>query len=204
MEEDLLPWPQSGDKLFEEGSDWWNNAVTDFRPGDWYPYVEGYRRAADVLVQHVAKHRSDTDLLVYPIAFLYRHYLELHLKTLIQEGSKLQESQPKPRHTHDLGQLWQECRSVLEGLSTQCPEADLDAVEACIRELSEIDPRSMAFRYPVDKTGSPSCSQLGRVSLRQMAEVMARLAGLLDAIETEADLELEFRQQMAAEYGDVF
>ncbi len=45
--------------------------------------MEGYRRGARLLVEHVDEHARDQDFLVYPIMFLYRHHIELALKNII-------------------------------------------------------------------------------------------------------------------------
>ena len=61
------------EQLFKAGVEWWLNACLDPFHEDWYAYTEGYKRAANVLVEHVRGKRSDLDVLVYPIIFLYRH-----------------------------------------------------------------------------------------------------------------------------------
>ena len=65
--------------------DWWNNACLNFMEGKntWYGYFRGYQRAAELLVQYVDCEKQYQDTLVFPIIFLYRHYLELILKDTI-------------------------------------------------------------------------------------------------------------------------
>jgi hypothetical protein len=40
--------------------------------GGWVLYSMGYKRAGDLLVQHVSANRGDADTLVYPIVFINR------------------------------------------------------------------------------------------------------------------------------------
>ena len=48
------PWPRKGDVLFVDGGDWLQNACVGWSGDEWHGYAEGYRRAAELLVQHVA------------------------------------------------------------------------------------------------------------------------------------------------------
>jgi hypothetical protein len=50
----------------------------------WYDYTIGYKEAADILVGHVESTGRRADKLGYPILFLYRHHLELVVKSLIR------------------------------------------------------------------------------------------------------------------------
>ena len=56
--------------------------------GDRYPYVAGYKDAADKEVEGAINDFSDN--LVYPIMFLYRHYLEIMIKQMFWEFRSLQ------------------------------------------------------------------------------------------------------------------
>lgn len=56
------------------------------------------------------------------------------------------------------------------------------AVEACIKEFSEIDERSEAFRYPVSREGKPLLevnaylASLRYIDLQHLAENMKKIA----------------------------
>src|SRR5262249_50330134 len=96
---DEIRWPRKGDILFEAGSDWWHNAWGGWAHDQWAGYAEGYKLAADLLVQHVVETRSNQDLLVFPIVFLYRQALEVALKHLILQGFQLLDIDEKlPTH----------------------------------------------------------------------------------------------------------
>src|SRR5947209_3389712 len=55
--------------------------------GQWSIYAEGYKALADAGVEHAK--RWDMDIVVYPIIFCYRQYLELRLKELIVTAGAL-------------------------------------------------------------------------------------------------------------------
>ncbi|MEX2264714.1 MAG: hypothetical protein WD696_22360 [Bryobacteraceae bacterium] len=59
-------------------------AATAF-DGQWDRYMEGYYDAADTLVDEYAS-KLEASWIVYPILFMYRHSLELLIKSLIMEA----------------------------------------------------------------------------------------------------------------------
>ena len=78
-------WPHDVDGVLGATRDWRTNASVNWG-GDTL-YIDGYKTAADTLVNHVARDRYTSDTLVYPIVFSYRQYLELMLKALLEEAS---------------------------------------------------------------------------------------------------------------------
>lgn len=78
-----------GNKLFRDGDDWENNSIIRRSTSNqWLFYVEGYRIAAERLVDNVLTTQTERDTLIYPIVFLYRHYIEIQLKEIIIIGSE--------------------------------------------------------------------------------------------------------------------
>lgn len=69
--------------------EWYLNAQLHVTPDKWDTYAEGYKSAGDIAVQYVVENNWYQDFLVYPIVFLYRHYLELRLKELYFVSSRL-------------------------------------------------------------------------------------------------------------------
>jgi len=201
MKDNQIPWPRKGDQLFKADVDWWHNACLNYLPDQWGVYADGYKRAADLLVELVGNMKRDQDILVFPIAFVYRQYIELRLKELVKNGNLLLGIGEKAPQHHKIDQLWRHARSIMEHAWPDGPVQDLDAVEACIRQFSERDPSSTAFRYPTDKAGNPSLDGLKHVNLRNLSEVMERLASLLDgasmAISHYLDQKWEMEQQSA-------
>lgn len=183
-----LAWPRKGDILFAPGEDWWNNASLDYSFGSVSLYARGYLDGANHLVEHVIETKSDQDTLVYPVVFLYRQYLELAMKGIIRVGRQLQgrkrQLQGKKRDSldeHKLGDLWREVREIFELVWLDGSKEDLDNVQTAIAEFESIDPKSVAFRYPVDKKGKPALpTNCRRINLRNLREVMERIANLLN------------------------
>ena len=71
--------------LFSRAEDWQNNACISAFCGSEFAYAEGYRLAANALVEHTGGTSRDLDFLIYPTVFLYRHHLELVLKQVIEK-----------------------------------------------------------------------------------------------------------------------
>ncbi|MCE5199369.1 MAG: hypothetical protein ABFD54_09590 [Armatimonadota bacterium] len=203
--DDNILWPEKGDTLFADAEDWQYNACLDKFGGDWYAYIEGYRLAADTIVEHVTQRcRRGVDLLVYPIVFLYRHHLELRLKSLIMDGKQLYNDLPEFPKTHKIDILWKECREILEKVWPNGPKEELDAVEACITEFNTIDPKSEAFRYPVNRQEAPILpSELKTINIRHLADSMAKVANLLDGAHCGISEYLDIKRDEEIEYWKV-
>lgn len=192
------------------------------RGGNAYAYAEGYRRAGQILADHVIQNRWDTDFLVYPIMFLYRHNVELQVKRLIPLGASVMDQPINPAdekaltESHDLNRLWSIFKPILSKAAKGglfLPVNDIDAIGSYIRQLHEIDQGSFAFRYVVTKTGAPSIDKekLPHINVSVLAECMEKLTGYLfglgeafrEAWDIKCEMEAEARAEMAQYYdGD--
>jgi hypothetical protein len=142
-----------GDKLFSQGEPAYG-ACLSRHPGErLYQLIEGYKLAADLLVEQGEDEAWRRRKLVYPIVFCYRHFLELTLKAMLDEYGEMANISPNWSH-HRLENLWNDFRALLRNLGSDQPEDDgTEAVERCIAEFAKIDPSSLTFRYPIDKKG---------------------------------------------------
>jgi len=84
--------------------------------------------------------------------------------------------------------------------------ADIEGIDDYIRQLSAVDPDSFSFRYTHSRKGNPSLpAELRHINLRHFAEMLERLAGFLDGLNTglsvlqdgKAEMEAEWRNEMA-------
>ena len=75
-------------------------------------YAEGYKHAGDTLVQSLR--RSDKQVLVFSVCYLYRHYLELMIKGLTRLANSILDGRSDYRPSHPLETLWRECMPLLE------------------------------------------------------------------------------------------
>jgi hypothetical protein len=130
----------------------------------WPLQAKAYKACADKLVEVAAAtptlYSSGNYLL--PVAFLYRHYLELMLKGLLWSGVQLEkiEVSRKILKEHYLGKIWTKSSALLADVLDTEDHASIDAAGILVREYDEIDESSAEFRYPRRKDGTLSLSSL--------------------------------------------
>ena len=102
--------------------------------------------------------RTDPDILllpdhdygIAPLAFLFRHYIEIKLKGLILYKGK------SFRLTHDISKLLEQLRDILTSERTNGDERLSAKTCTVINEFQKLDEGSDGFRYPYDKNSTPS------------------------------------------------
>jgi hypothetical protein len=185
---------EDGDGLFGQRGPWQYEAQLDFDPLREYRYLEGYRTAAEFMSGHVLKNRHDVEVLVVPILFCYRHWVELRLKDLWALRQTLANEESPPLGTHDLRALWGHVRPLFEEVWPDGDRAELDRLEVILHELADADPRE-SFRYSVGKDGTPSLPEdLVRINVLNVRRVMAKVAILLDGAASFIEEHLSYRE----------
>ncbi|KEQ53289.1 hypothetical protein [Sphingobium chlorophenolicum] len=170
-------WPTAGDMPFVEATKQADNAV--IAEDDFTRLVlmtEGYKSAADLAVAHAASNRFDRDLLVFPILFNYRQFIELSLKYHLATHGRAVGIDANWK-THDLAVLWTSFREMLERYGTTDPDEADPVVESVVLEFAKIDPGSYSNRYPVDRQGNALPIAYGAMHLENLADVMKAVAG---------------------------
>ncbi len=124
---------------------------------DFHHAARAYKLAADELLKQ-ALGRLEPHEVDYPILFLYRHCIELYLKTLLT----------KPPEHHDLGEL-------IKLLEQQYGGKLGGWVLDRLHDFHRIDVRSDLFRYPQFVPGELW------IDFHQLQEVMNRLIELFEA-----------------------
>lgn len=173
-------------------------------------YAAGYKRAADLLVEHGVTY-GEQHILVYPIIFLYRQYIELRLKDITRNGYRLLGI---PKHLplghptgHTIDEYWRECRGILEKVDEDeykrlredernKYKSDLDALQEGINRFSEWDPNSQASRFPTDKKGNTSTLDPSSINFISLKELMQRISYLLDGISVGISEYLNAKHEM--------
>lgn len=170
-------WPIAGDAPFVEADNPMNNAVIaedDFTR--LVLMIDGYKKAADIAVAHCAEYPVDRDLLVYPIIFNYRQFIELSLKyQLATYGSPA--GIEANWNTHRLEMLWGDFAVMLDRYGTPDPDEADPIVASVVAQFAKIDPKSDAYRYPVDQRGNPLPVAFAATHLPNLADVMQAVAG---------------------------
>ncbi|WP_298327077.1 hypothetical protein [Asticcacaulis sp.] len=183
-------WPETGDKLFVSPGQTLDEGT--LTPHAWTRLVlmaDGYREAADKLVDAVATESFLQSTVVYPIIFLYRHFLELELKYVLATYGR-HFDQEADWNSHKLTDLWKKVRPIIETARNGTDDGGAtDAVEACVKEMSAADPMSFSFRYSVEKGGKPMVLAFETVNLVNLRNTMKKISnyftgldGLLDSM----------------------
>lgn len=154
----------------------------------WYATALGYKEAADRLIATIIDKRWGRDPSGAPAMFLYRHYVELHLKSLlIEAGELLDEPQAVPPK-HYLWVLWTRVRALLLKVGGSSDGPWLRRADEIITSLDDLDPTSFAFRYPVDNAGARTLPEGFRFDAATVRQVIDELHILLDGASTQIDV----------------
>jgi hypothetical protein len=195
--EEKIRYPKKGDKFFKEDGDqheiaWLNKSFQEF--GN---YADGYQTSAISLIDLALKDKSVMDYHIYPAIFLIRHYLELRLKELIQGlNFCINQTRDFPAH-HQLQNLYGEFRAAYKAIGEDPTTKDFQIIHSLINEISAVDPSSMAFRYPVDKSGQKT-QVLEYVNLNNLRETFVRVCFVFDGVAMLIDNHVENTQEMLA------
>lgn len=119
-------------------------------------YATGFSKAANLLLDQVLKNNADDiDLLIYPICFNMRHSIELRLKGVIEELSKLANIRnvKMPEFnlatSHYIANIWSYYKNQSEILDIRYATINI-LLEPTILDIAEIDSTGQTFRYPFD------------------------------------------------------
>jgi len=192
-------YPNPGSQLFI-GSANEKQAVLGhpFFTSKYLEYEIAYKAAADSLVESSPSFDSlFSCVCIYPIAFLYRQFLELYLKDILWKYYPNFEKVKtitcrKLSGSHDLYLLWKKLREYIESNCKIFQEkideftlSDvLDAIEDLIAEMRVFDgQKSEKFRYPYSKDNANHFNNSFAVNLINLKERMNELANFLTHVE---------------------
>jgi hypothetical protein len=203
-----FPWPQDGDDPFAlpprpAAEHLRLVASLNFTHDEpWGGMAEGFKRLGDAGVASVEAIGHGQDYLVYPIAFNYRHYIELALKEIIRDARRfLDEAIELPR-THNLTSLWNTAESLLRQIEPGSEQTNRQ-VRECLDRFSGLDPSGEAFRYPIRADGDPALPpELRSLDLGQMRDVVARLASFFEGTSMQLSVHLDYKSDFYRDYAD--
>ena len=171
-------------KYFKPDKDWQYNSRVHKSDNKWLFYGEGYREASELIEKQILEiDRKSQDLLIYPYCYLIRHYIEIRLKEVIDEGSRINQAPIDPsKGGHDLWNLWMKSQEILKKVwEDQFGPAPL-TVSEFIKEFHTIDVKSDNFRYPIDKKGNETLENINEINFRSLAEVFQEVKNYLDGV----------------------
>ncbi len=156
-------------------------------------HPDGFKRAAEILLEYFLRNiesaANERDTLIFPILFLFRHYLEIRFKEIISNAKRLLGESGELQSGHDLQILWKMCLAVCNEIYDSGIE-DYDMVELInktVHDLSQLDPTSQSFRYPTDLKGNFPFGQ-EVISLRILNAIFKRAVVFLENISTDLSI----------------
>jgi hypothetical protein len=168
------------DKIFKEETSHatgaWISSPTDKK----FIYSEGYKNAALSMIEKCRESGFWNNILVYPLIFLFRHYLELRLKELISASKQLANPDLVIIKNHNLLQLWNQFKAQLLEIEPATSQDELRNIERLLTEYHSIDPNSESFRYPTDRRDNPSLN-LNTIDLENFANVIEGMMNFFDS-----------------------
>lgn len=151
--------------------DWMKHHVSDI------VLARYYAEAADTIVERrlTLPQSNSIDGLFMPVAYLYRHSIELHLKELLRffvRVGEVPESKELERilQRHGLRRLWLRVEQPVRKLGNSPTDPVADNVASFLRKLDACDPGGTSMRYARSTDGSKASSDLfpARVDLLKL------------------------------------
>jgi hypothetical protein len=190
-------WPDVPRVSFGPGDPAYLNANLELKGGsreaDLQAYILGYSRAAQALFEHSTScTRISADYLIFPLAYLWRHYVELALKQIIVLGKRFNQEPPSSTTSSHLLDLWKAAKPyIVEHCSEDVPE--MSNVQTNIEEIERLDRYvTSALRQQFGNevmAGPPHAPQ--QINLRVLQQAMLALSNFFDAVHTCQSIALE-------------
>lgn len=200
------PWPKGNHTLDARGADWRTAAYfyASAAPGE-YARIHGFRQAAELLFTQILADSADRNLLVYPFVYNWRHTVELQIKELIwllTRTGQITDDQVLLR-THNLAKLWSKVQPVAKELIEAGVACNVEVVATTriIGQLTTIDRDGQELRYQLRTDGTPSLVNKNHIDPPKFQEAMQGCSAFLDGWIENAFQELEFKREMAEEFG---
>ena len=169
--------------LFKSTKDWQNDSILYKSRDLWLYYAEGFKLSAELIEKELIDKQEDRDLLIYPLLYLYRHYIELKCKEVIAVGKEILGTENYlPKGGHDLMTLWTNAHNTLKAVWKDGYTKPKGSIVAKVKEFHKTDLKSDEFRYPVDKDGRNSLAQIERINYRNFRDEFAEVKQYLEEI----------------------
>lgn len=121
----------------------------------WGAYAYGFKLAADAVAKDCYESRVDRHILYAPIFYLYRHYIELELKSFYKEFFNRGWISVDFEKSHNIHKLWHRVKlAAIDKSVLSSDDKFVEHVEKSFNLITSVDKSSMHSRYPVDSNGN--------------------------------------------------
>ncbi|MGB9466513.1 MAG: hypothetical protein WBR10_15505 [Candidatus Acidiferrum sp.] len=176
----------------------------------WRNLADSYFSACEPLVRGLAAGELREDIEGTAAIFLFRHYLELALKSIVYSGRLLivedenmfnafKTEVKEVARIHTLGTLWDWVLKDAKPKVEHWDNYDTESVEKCIKEFDAVDPKGFAFRYR--GSGGEFCRYAFEALWIQMNHIRQVLDGISTCLyETRQEIR-EYEEYLDHEFG---
>jgi hypothetical protein len=168
-----------------------------------------FKEAGDKIVKEIRRDDDGmpADIYFMPVAYLYRHSLELKLKEIIRLGCDLELLKSEDKlssvlKAHELHPLWNYARKIIERHWPNSEKNDLNAAGRIIQEFHKIDKSGQNLRYSKKRTGNYTLKDMPEsVELTHLQDVFEAAFNLLDGCEMGLSEAVDMRNEILSEFS---
>jgi len=168
-----------------------------------------FKEAGDKIVKEICRDDDGmpADIYFMPVAYLYRHSLELKLKEIIRLGCDLEflESDDKLSsvlNAHELHPLWNYARKIIESHWSNDEKNELNAAGRIIQEFHNIDKSGQNLRYSKNRNGNYTLKDMPEsVELKHLKDVFEAVFNFLDGCEMGLSEAVDMRNEILSEFS---
>jgi hypothetical protein len=182
-------WPQQGDEPLRKTNNTQHQAEISQDASERMVLLEaGFMRAGKLLTGSALSDRQIRWELTLPALYLYRHAIELGMKsTIATYGAAFGVDCPELHTTHNLKTLWKAFQGLLDAISHPGEEEGNSAAERVVMAFHEWDKHGDAFRYATQRNGSPIILRDYFIDLEQLRDVMEGFENFLSGVDGALD-----------------
>lgn len=181
-------------------------------------YIFGYYEAAKKLTRDAidAKCGNEKNILIYPICFNYRHYIELHLKSLVEEVEILCDKMQILGHSpcatvpaKVTGELDREhslevlLKWLKERLCCVSGEEFPQDIANYIKQMHDTDKNGQKYRYHKNKTGKLHFPKEATYDVANIAKIMQEVNEMLWAIDSYIDHHIDMADTIISDSKEI-
>jgi len=165
---------------------------------DFNIFAKGYHYIASTSIDNLLNTTSISDYKFYPCFYLYRHSLELYLKSIIYNTKALRTLEncnlkiDDFYNNHNLSSLSKISIKILNSLFPEQINDLINKLQKITTEFDYIDKSSLAFRYPINKNGEPS-TPVRIINATSFSNFMNELLNELDDVIFGLNMETDIR-----------
>lgn len=211
------PWPDEPLKVFDRAAPARGVQLAWIRDGSEkqrkHFFERGYRSAIEAIMVRMKECQGgiEHDALAMPLAFLWRHTVEVKLKDVIRASRELffekidKGAEANSLKSHNFMNLWN-CAKPHLALMGEVDEPPCSVAEVMFEEWQVIDPGADGFRYASTRNGSNSLDRVpDHIDPDHIDRSMKGLFNFLDGVLCELsvmeDFFFEHESSMSREYG---